>query len=319
MKRLRQLVLMLLLLILVQLAQCNILTSKNIEGYMRQPTPYPFIGQSFSKFEPEALGKIKFDYFIFNSNPLDRLEIDSFDYNVNLTALAFIDNIIGSIHPLTFHKLLNLTIINLNNNRIETIDERLFANNHKLEFLAMGSNQIRTIAANAFVNLQQLEVLHLRANRLKTFDINAVSATKVLRELGLERNELRTFDFVELKDRFPELTSVSFTGNEFNCSFAEELEMYLSTAELDVYDGGFISNNVTCIDDKEYAWLTTGGNILLREEFNQEMNAWQVILNERFQAMEVEMKMSRTALEIAELKIQLLLDQENARLPFYLI
>lgn len=116
-----------------------------------------------------------------------------------LVELDLSDNLIGSLHPDTFHGNERLRVLYLNGNPLTEVGEAQFPVLQHLRTLEMQHCQIKRVHRDAFLHLAALESLNLNGNLLKRLSETVFLPVAKLKTLSLDGNpwvcdcQLRSF------------------------------------------------------------------------------------------------------------------------------
>ncbi|XP_025405014.1 leucine-rich repeat and immunoglobulin-like domain-containing nogo receptor-interacting protein 3 [Sipha flava] len=105
-----------------------------------------------------------------------------------LVELDLSDNLIGSLHPKTFHGNERLRVLYLNGNPLTEVGEAQFPVLQHLRTLELQHCQIKRVHRDAFLHLSALESLNLNGNLLKQLSETVFLSVAKLKTLSLDGN-----------------------------------------------------------------------------------------------------------------------------------
>lgn len=232
---------------------------------------FTFIEQIVIKCSLKSIHKEDFE----NADKLEVLDMDDneieilsshvFEHVNNLQEIYVSNNRLNSIENFAFNGLTQLLRIFLQNNSLTVIKANTFSNAKNIKSIELQNNLIEIIEDGAF-NLQFLSDINLASNRLQTISDSAfvgVSLTDAnLHELDVSSNKLSNADILKdlkripglvtlklednyfrelhefdgLIERFPNLTSIWLTRNNFTCeilqTIVDSLEMQVISVQV---------------------------------------------------------------------------------------
>lgn len=150
-----------------------------------------------------------------------RLNLDNLRIN-NLEGIKEIPNI-GCVQ-----------VLYLRRNRLTDIKHQAFKGFNNVEYLFLDSNIINNIETHAFEGLDKLDFLYLKRNpTLKAIPPKAFYGLNKLENLFFCYSKLTDFS-MECFDYLPQLSEISFLGNELPNTCIEKLQLYSKENNINV-------------------------------------------------------------------------------------
>jgi hypothetical protein len=172
-----------------------------------------------------------------------------------------------------------LKILNMGQNFRMKINASTFSNNLEMSRLYLSNTNLDQILNFDFLkNMQELVYLNVMENQLDD-KIESLPALPKLARLVLRKCELKTLDFQQIKKKFPTLSQINLTENQFGCLFLQDMLKFFAenNISLDYFYSkpipGFESiNDVQCINNSivniEYVNLIKRNQQLQKELSN---------------------------------------------------
>lgn len=161
-------------------------------------------------------------------NAITELPEDLLLKNSKLKKLNIQANKLTHLEKNFLNGLGSLQSLTLSQNNLSSLHEDLFKDNSNLDKLYLYGNSFTNFTEKLFQKLTKLTHLELNDNKLNSTAFNALSPLKKLDTLYFENNGLTEVPFHKFNEWFPKLSTIGFSGNDFNCllvfSFIQEAE-----------------------------------------------------------------------------------------------
>lgn len=132
-------------------------------------------------------GLPKLRQLYLSKNSIEKVSVESFKYNKNISLIDFSYNLLKAI-PM-FPKLKDLYSLDLSHNEQLSIDsEEPVLELEKLETLKLSNCNITTIYEKTFLHVPNIKYLHLNDNNIKVIAGDAFVHFKQLKKLAIENN-----------------------------------------------------------------------------------------------------------------------------------
>lgn len=132
--------------------------------------------------------------------------------NTRIYNILLEGNLLRTIRPIAFKKLVNLRVLWLNNNKIVRIYENAFIHNQKLIDLSLLGNQIVTLHNNVFSSNTRLKSLYLNGNQIRHITSIVFDTLTILEYLDLSFNNISIIS----ENAFKNNTNLRFLNLQFN-------------------------------------------------------------------------------------------------------
>lgn len=132
--------------------------------------------------------------------------------NTRIYNILLEGNLLRTIRPIAFKKLVNLRVLWLNNNKIVRIYENAFIHNQKLIDLSLFGNQIVTLHNNVFSSNTKLKSLYLNGNKIRHITSIVFDTLTILEYLDLSFNNISIIS----ENAFKNNTNLRFLNLQFN-------------------------------------------------------------------------------------------------------
>ncbi|XP_055609181.1 toll-like receptor Tollo [Uranotaenia lowii] len=160
-------------------------------------------------------------------NKLKRIEKTPNAENLNLLVLELSHNLFDRVPNVK--EFLGLQHLNLSFNQIGFVSLEIFTNLSQLQTLDLSNNRIRSL--DSAFRLQKLKFLHLNNNHITDLDFNSWNLTN-LKYLNIANNRMLFLEGSDFELSFPSLTTLSFSGNIWNCRALSKLYPHLQNRSI---------------------------------------------------------------------------------------
>lgn len=161
----------------------------------------------------------------------------------DMEGLRYLDlsqNNLGPISLETFSKFQDLTNLNLSDTKISNLEYGTFSHQINLQVLDLSKNNLNHIDLNIFTSLQKLHSFYLSGNNL---------------------NQIDNVD--EIKKFFPLLKLISFSNNNWNCSYLAKMFQAFTLNKVDIlYERPLVRNSTNIMGIGCNKSTTVGGFII---------------------------------------------------------
>lgn len=213
-----------------------------------------FTNTALKKFECRGCGftEIQSQHFteltgltelLLSANKISRINVNAFKLNDNLTIVDLSENLLQSLHQLTFVELRKMEELSLTKNQIQLLKGMPFLKSKSLKRLVMDQCNITTIYPETFSELPQLEALNLNRNQIESLPAYSFKINLKLKSFSIESNRMRFFSTADL-DFFPKITELCIDNNTFDKSI--EMTKFVTT-----YDNRRLRTD-NCNDNVEF-------------------------------------------------------------------
>lgn len=206
------------------------------------------------RIEGNLIRRIK--QFVFSGTRLESLHLPS-------NKIQFIDN--NAFQGMNYLELLNLTnnklthfdtrillggtpslkSLTLSKNLLKSLPVDVFYGTDNLRDLDLSHNQLRAVSSGCFKDLKQLSMLNLANNKIRELPRNLfpLQGLRSLKVFYLHENQLCFLDPEIYNNLLPNLNSISYGGNPWQCPCWVTLDKWITLKKIhrichDVYKAG---------------------------------------------------------------------------------
>ena len=167
--------------------------------------------------------------------PYNDLKSINFNGNTNLLEIKVRQNSFTNIS--NFSSLFNLEILDLSFNALDELKISTFARMTNLIKLNLEYTNItsKSLMHGTFGHNINLTNLDLSYNSLQHIDFNIFNALSQLTHLKIDGNNLTEIPVDSLKVTFPKLLLISFSDNDWNCTYLSNMFKQLKQLNMIVY------------------------------------------------------------------------------------